>query len=216
EPEWILGPCTISRSPVVHPGDIQQVIGVKPRDDMFCAFSHIRNAVVLPSAGERSLASKLGGGDLDGDIYDVVPNPDLMPPVIDEAASYESAGTYQALDEDGDPRECDVNDIADFIVEYINSDVLGLLSDRLLVIAGAPNKGIYDKDCKQLAALCAQVGKAVDYPKQGVAVYINDNKLPRTLIRCKPDWHAAEVVDPRSTDYYESTRALGYMFRSIK
>ncbi|KAK0228867.1 RNA dependent RNA polymerase-domain-containing protein [Armillaria fumosa] len=213
EPEWILGPCTISRSPVVHPGDIQQVIGVKPRDNMFCAFAHIRNAVVLPSVGERSLASKLGGGDLDGDIYDIVPNPDLMPPVINEAASYESTGTYVARDEDGNPKECDVNDIADFIVEYINSDVLGLLSDRLLVIADQSSKGIYDKDCERLAALCAQ---AVDYPKQGIAVDIDNNKLPRLLIRCKPDWHAAEVVDPRSTDYYESTRALGYMFRSIQ
>ncbi len=58
------------------------------------------------------------------DIYDVVPNSELMPPIINEAASYDSAGTYQALDEDGNPRECDVNDIADFIVEYINSDVL--------------------------------------------------------------------------------------------
>ncbi len=58
------------------------------------------------------------------DIYDVVPNPDLMPPVIDEAASYASAGTKIALDGDGNPRECGVNDIADFIVEYINSDVL--------------------------------------------------------------------------------------------
>ncbi|SJL00749.1 uncharacterized protein ARMOST_04063 [Armillaria ostoyae] len=213
EPEWIVGPCTISRSPVVHPGDIQQVIGVKPPDNKFCAFSHIRNAVVLPSVGERSLASKLGGGDLDGDIYDVVPNPDLMPPVINEAASYASAGTKIALDEDGNPRECGVNDIADFIVEYINSDVLGLLSDRLLVIADQSTEGIYDKDCEWLAGLCAQ---AVDYPKQGIAVDIDNNNLPRTLIRCKPDWHAAEVVDPRSTDYYESTRALGHMFRSIK
>lgn len=47
-----------------------------------------------------------------------------MPSNFDEAASYESAGTYEALDEDGKPRECDANDIADFIVEYILSDVL--------------------------------------------------------------------------------------------
>ena len=43
----------------------------------------------------------------------------------------------------------------------------------------------------------------------------DDNKLPRTLIRCKPDWHAAEVVSPRRTDYYESNKALGILFRSI-
>ena len=44
---------------------------------------------------------------------------------------------------------------------------------------------------------------------------MDDNKLPRTLIRCKPDWHAAEVVSPRETDYYKSDRALGLLYRSI-
>jgi RNA-dependent RNA polymerase len=58
--------------------------------------------------------------------------------------------------------------------------------------------------------------KAVDYPKQGIAPNLEGDRLPRTLIRCKPDWHAAEVVSPRQTDYYESSRALGHLFRSIK
>ena len=44
---------------------------------------------------------------------------------------------------------------------------------------------------------------------------LDDDTLPRTLIRCKPDWHAAEVVSPRQTDYYESSRALGSLYRSI-
>lgn len=45
---------------------------------------------------------------------------------------------------------------------------------------------------------------------------MDNNELPRTLIRCKPDWHAAEVVSPRETDYYRSTRALGFLFREVK
>lgn len=57
--------------------------------------------------------------------------------------------------------------------------------------------------------------QAVDYPKQGIPVDLDNNKLPRTLIRCKPDWHAAEVVSPRHTDFYESTSALGHMYRRI-
>lgn len=70
---------TISRSPVVHPGDIQRVYAIgKPPADQLCLFSHLRNVVVLPSMPEvntlhkknvspnRSLASRLGGGDLDG------------------------------------------------------------------------------------------------------------------------------------------------------
>lgn len=55
----------------------------------------------------------------------------------------------------------------------------------------------------------------MDYPKRGIPVILDDN-LPRPLIRCNPDWHAAEVVSPRKTDYYESNRALGYMFRAIQ
>lgn len=41
------------------------------------------------------------------------------------------------------------------------------------------------------------------------------NTLPPTLIRCKPDWHSAEVASPGKSDYYKSDRALGFLFRSI-
>jgi|ERR1700722_51686 RNA-dependent RNA polymerase len=70
-----------------------------------------------------------------------------------------------------------------------------------------------DRDCLTLAALCSQ---AVDYPKNGVAVNIDENPLPSLLIRCKPDWHAAEATMPRQTDYYMSTRALGHLYRAIE
>lgn len=87
------------------------------------------------------------------DLFAVIKNDSLLPSEVAEPASYESAGTY-TLEED---RDCTVEDICDFVVEYINSDVLvcnsglirdwspevetccdlqGLLSDRLLVIAG--------------------------------------------------------------------------------
>lgn len=49
----------------------------------------------------------------------------------------------------------------------------------------------------------------------GIPVDIDNGNLPRTLIRLKPDWHAAEVVSPRETDYYESSRALGHLYRAI-
>ena len=100
----ISGTVSISRSPVVHPGDgknthksfagccvdveffpVQRVYAIgKPPEDKLCLFSHLKNCVVLPSVGKsdnvmsplaltlthpsglRSLASMLGGGDLDG------------------------------------------------------------------------------------------------------------------------------------------------------
>lgn len=41
-------------------------------------------------------------------------------------------------------------------------------------------------------------------------------RVPRFLIPYKPDWHAAEVAAPRRTDYYESDRALGHLYRAIE
>ena len=40
-------------------------------------------------------------------------------------------------------------------------------------------------------------------------------KCPRLPIPYKPDWHAAEVLAPRETDYYESPRALGQLYRTV-
>jgi RNA-dependent RNA polymerase len=63
----------------------------------------------------------------------------------------------------------------------------------------------------KLAELCS---RAVDYPKNGVLVNIDE--APRTLIPFKPDWREAEVVNPHHADFYPSTRALGYLYRAIK
>ncbi|KAG6862083.1 hypothetical protein C0995_007213 [Termitomyces sp. Mi166 len=191
---------------------VQRVRAIgKPPEGMVCLFAHMKNVVVLPSVGTRSLASQLGGGDLDGDQFSVICYEPLLPSDTDEAANYEPAKTWTI------ERDSTVEDICDFIVEYIKSDVLGLLSDRLLVIADQSKYGIRDENCLWLAQLCSQHVdvQAVDYPKQGNKVDIDNDRLPRTLIRCKPDWHAAEIVSPCHTDYYESDRALGVLYRSI-
>lgn len=62
----------------------------------------------------------------------------------------------------------------------------------------------------RLARLCSQ---AVDYPKNGMPVDIRG--LPRRLIPYKPDWKRGEEDGPRRTDFYESTKALGDLFRLI-
>ena len=64
----------------------------------------------------------------------------------------------------------------------------------------------------RLAALCS---KAVDYAKNGQPVDIHNNNLPKPLLKFKPDWHKAEVTGARELDYYESDRALGYLYRNI-
>lgn len=39
--------------------------------------------------------------------------------------------------------------------------------------------------------------------------------MPRALIPFKPDWKQSEINDPRKADYYESSRALGDLFRNV-
>jgi RNA-dependent RNA polymerase len=63
----------------------------------------------------------------------------------------------------------------------------------------------------RLAELCS---KAVDYAKNGVPVDIH-NRLPKPLIKFKPDWDKKEVTGAHDVKFYESDRALGHMFRSI-
>lgn len=66
------------------------------------------------------MASCLGGGDLDGDIYNLLPlgkMPEFRPRSVYEPASYEPA-PKKLLD-----RPSNMKDVADFVVEFISSDV---------------------------------------------------------------------------------------------
>ncbi|KAG2366052.1 RNA dependent RNA polymerase-domain-containing protein [Suillus spraguei] len=177
EPIWLHGPCMISRSPVIHPGDVQQSYAIgKPPTDKLCLFSHLKNVVVFAST-----------------------------------ASYPSGKPFTI------EQPSTIDDVCNFVVEYINSDVVGLVSDKHITIAGKAGTqiisqdGTFNESCLKLAALHSQ---AVDYPKNGWKVDIED--IPRSLIPYKPDWHAAEVESPRPTDYYESDRALGHLYRNIQ
>lgn len=76
----------ISRSPALHPGDVQLVKAVDVPDDS--PLNMLRNVVVFSQHGTRDLASMLGGGDLDGDQFDVFFDPRLLPRKTYVAADY--------------------------------------------------------------------------------------------------------------------------------
>ncbi|RXW21516.1 hypothetical protein EST38_g4325 [Candolleomyces aberdarensis] len=188
-------------NPVVHPGDVQRVYAIgKPPDEGLCAFRGLVNVVVLPS---------VGGGDVDGDQFSIITDSSLLPDCREEPAEYTPVDPYTLPDD----RESTVKDICDFIVQYIRSDVLGLLCDRQLVMADQLKDGLKNAKCRELAELCSQ---AVDYQKHGKPVDMNEIQMcSKTPIRRKPDWHATALVsDKQNTDYYMSTRALGHLCRN--
>ncbi|KAF8267893.1 RdRP-domain-containing protein [Lactarius quietus] len=210
DPIFLKGACLISRGLVIHPGDVQRVYAVgEPPKDKICFFRGLKNVVVLPAVGDRSLASCLAGGDLDGDTYDIYfANPALLPTIQAEPARFSDPNVF-TLNE-GEP-DATVDDICKFIVEFIQSDIMGMLLNRHITIADQSKDGVFDDRCMRLAELCR---KAVDYAKNGVPVDIHD-KLPKLLIKFKPDWDKKEVTGARELEFYESDRALGHMFRSI-
>ncbi|KAG5654750.1 hypothetical protein H0H81_003758 [Sphagnurus paluster] len=206
--KYLEGPILISRSPTIHPGDVQiaHAIGPPPEGSCF-AREPLPNTVVFSVLGSRPLPSCLGGGDLDGDVYNLIPlntHPEFKIPTTYEPASYEPV-QKKLVD-----HPCTMEDVAEFVMEYINSDVLGIVGINWLILADQSTEGIFDRDCLMLADLHSN---AVDYPKSGNPVALQ--KIPKLHSNMKPDWNAPETVNPSSGRYYPSDRAIGRLFRDI-
>ncbi|KIM48044.1 hypothetical protein M413DRAFT_22601 [Hebeloma cylindrosporum] len=203
---YLEGRILISRSPTIHPGDVMVVnaIGRPPPGSCF-DIEPLPNTVVFSVLGNRPVPSCLGGGDLDGDVYNLIPLgdlPEFEPKTLSPPANYDPA-PKKLLD-----RPSTMADVAEFVMEYINSDVVPIIATNWLIIAD--REGIFADDCMKLANLHSN---AVDYPKSGQPVALNS--IPGLKSRVKPDWNAPETVDISSGNFYESTRAIGRLFRAI-
>ncbi|KAI0778083.1 RdRP-domain-containing protein [Trametes elegans] len=205
-PIYLEGRALVSRSPTIHPGDVQVVtaIGPPPADSPF-AHEPLPNTIVFSTKGKRPLPSCLGGGDLDGDVYNVTTRDDFTRVRTYPPASYDPA-PKRLVDHDST-----MDDVADFVAEFITSDTVGIIAITWLIIADQSPEGILDPDCVKLAALHSD---AVDYPKSGQPVPID--KIPRLKFRLKPDWNAPEIMNEEGAQsFYESVRAIGKLYRSI-
>src|SRR5262249_45624959 len=68
------GVCIIARNPSLQRGDIRVVKAVNVPE-----LHHLCDVLVMPRTGDRDLPSMCSGGDLDGDDYVVIWDPDLIP-----------------------------------------------------------------------------------------------------------------------------------------
>uniref|UniRef100_D8PK67 RNA-dependent RNA polymerase n=1 Tax=Schizophyllum commune (strain H4-8 / FGSC 9210) TaxID=578458 RepID=D8PK67_SCHCM len=142
--EYLEGDILISRSPTIHPGDVQVVraIGRPPAGSPF-AQEPLANTVVfsvkgmllgpfqarheqhltVSHSGSRPLPSMLGGGDLDGDVYNLIcldtTHPEFRPARTCDPASY-AAAPRKVLD-----RPANMDDVADFVLDFMSFDVRG-------------------------------------------------------------------------------------------
>lgn len=149
----------ITRSPALHPGDIQLVNSVDVPQDS--PLRRLHNCVVFSQKGTRDLPSKLSGGDLDGDLYNIIYDERLMPTKIVKPAD------YPRVQENVLDRPVTRYDIIDFFVTFMQQDQLGRIANIHKVLADQKPEGTFHGDCLTLAELHST---AVDFPKTGKPV----------------------------------------------
>ena len=164
------GPMIVTRSPALHPGDVQAVRAVDvPANSPLAA---LLNCVVFSQKGNRDLPSQLSGGDLDGDLYHVIYDESLRPKWFYPPADYPRVS---ALDI-GRPVERE--DMYNFFINFMESDQLGRIATLHMALADQAESGTMDERCLILADLHST---AVDFSKTGIPVRFlclsNDDKI---------------------------------------
>ena len=230
----------ITRSPALHPGDVQLADAVEVPDDS--PLRRLHNCVVFSQYGVRDLPSKLSGGDLDGDLYNVIYDPQLQPERVHEAADYSRAREL-LLD-----RPVEKGDIIDFFLTFMQQDQLGRIASLHQALADQKAEGVCHESCTQLAELHST---AVDFSKSGRPVRVlpspasrpatdqrqaDMNQLPKhnkfrpdhmargprvrveddiALLQSRADEQEDEDEQGSQCRFYKSKKVLGQLYRAI-
>ncbi|KAF2014265.1 RdRP-domain-containing protein [Aaosphaeria arxii CBS 175.79] len=221
----------ITRSPALHPGDIQLAINTIPPDDS--PLHDLRNCIIFSQKGHRDLPSCLSGGDLDGDIYGVIWDRDA----VQQCIRVFPPADYPRTEPLNIGRPVEQSDMTDFFIQFMSTDQLGRIAVRHMILADQREAGTDDPDCKLLAEMHST---GVDYSKTGVPVNMDDfrkmkmNKLrpdflmpaPAATIRHRSEISFDDPSGPGSLDddeegsgpvyeYYYSEKINGILYRGI-
>ncbi|KAK3988970.1 RNA dependent RNA polymerase-domain-containing protein [Cladorrhinum sp. PSN332] len=220
-------PILVSRSPALHPGDVQLARNVSPPEDS--PLRSLQHCIVFSQRGSRDLPSQLSGGDLDGDLYHVLWDKE----VVNSVRTYEPAEypPVKLLELD---RPVEPTDMSDFFIEFMKTDRLGVIASRHAILADLNEEGTLHPDCLKLAELHSN---AVDFSKSGRPVEMKD--MPKGP-KWKPDFlsrgpditihdrseislddYTAEEDDDDDAErgpkfkYYKSDKIIGQLFRAV-
>ncbi|KAF9615730.1 hypothetical protein IFM89_026145 [Coptis chinensis] len=151
----IKGTVVMAKNPCLHPGDIRVLEAVD-----IPALHHLVDCLVFPQNGDRPHSNEASGSDLDGDLYFVTWDGNLIPP------SRESwpAMDYSPAEAKTLPRAVTYQDIIEFFSRNMVNENLGVICNAHVVHADQSEYGAMDEKCIQLAELAAT---AVDSPKTG-------------------------------------------------
>ncbi|CAL5011014.1 unnamed protein product [Urochloa decumbens] len=193
--EVIVGTIVMAKNPCLHPGDVRILEAVDVPE-----LHHLVDCLVFPKKGKRPHPNEASGSDLDGDVYFVTWDKNLVPP---RKRSWPPMD-YIPVEAKQLQRRVRQHDIVDFFLKNMISETLGLISNAHVVHADYSKYGAMDDKCIQLAHLAAT---AVDFPKTGKMVTMPPSLRPQEY----PDFMGKE--DDIS---YKSEKVLGRLYRSIQ
>ncbi|KAI3961693.1 hypothetical protein MKW92_012649 [Papaver armeniacum] len=189
----VVGKVVVAKNPCLHPGDVRVLWAVDVP-----ALHHMVDCVVFPQKGKRPHPNECSGSDLDGDVYFVCWDPELIPPRQVQPMDYDAAPTV-LLDHDVRTEE-----IMQYFADYMVNDSLGVIANMHVAFADK-EPGMAESDqCIELAKLFSI---AVDFPKTGVPAEIP----PHLRVDKYPDF--MEKLDKVN---YISDRVIGRLFRQVK
>ena len=166
-PRVIKGLVAIAKNPCFHPGDVRTLQAVDVP-----ALHHLVDCLVFPTFGPRPHTDECSGSDLDGDLYFVTWDKELIPPERNLTPMDYQGITPKPIVH---PTPIRTPDLHDFFINYIKNDQLGPIANAHVVWADYyPEKAFHTK-CLQLAELHSV---AVDYPKTGVPAVMKGDLRP--------------------------------------
>ncbi|XP_073054635.1 RNA-dependent RNA polymerase 6 [Primulina eburnea] len=191
----ITGIVAIAKNPCLHPGDVRILEAIDVPE-----LHHLYDCLVFPQLGDRPHTDEASGSDLDGDLYFVGWDKNLIPPSKRSSPAMEYApGEVKEL-----PRDVRHSDIIDFFTKNMVNESLGAICNAHVVHADICELGALDEKCIKLAELAAT---AVDFPKTGKIVTMPAELKPKMY----PDFMGKEPFHS-----YDSKKILGKLYRRIK
>ncbi|KAK3043716.1 hypothetical protein RJ639_001912 [Escallonia herrerae] len=205
----VKGLVAMAKNPCLHPGDVRILEAIDVP-----GLHHLSDCLVFPQKGERPHADEASGSDLDGDLYFVTWDQNLIPPSKRSWPPME----YTPAEQKVLPREVrhpknpflDIYGIMifqspiDFFSRNMVNEYLGAICNAHVVHADLSEYGALDEKCLKLAELAAL---AVDFPKTGKDVIMPSQLKPKLY----PDFMGKEEFQS-----YKSTKILGKLYRQVK
>ncbi|KAG1467138.1 hypothetical protein G6F46_000018 [Rhizopus delemar] len=174
----ILGDVVVARNPCGLKSDVQKVKAID------CpALRMYTDLIIFSTKGESSLASKLGGGDYDGDLVFCCWDQRIVEPFTASPVVKELERVAQAFEKDKTTVGQQIGSFADtekalqshFIKAQMPDGTLGLYENWRTVLA--EKSSLDDPDVSYLAQMCARL---VDAPKQGLCLKLSAYQRDRT------------------------------------